>query len=131
MEKGVIKEVVASVAAEYNEIKLVYIFGSTAKNNRGALSDIDIALYLDGLDKAQMANLKLTLIAEFSRKLKTDQIDLVILNTSEKPELKYQILSEGELVYEQEPYRVVVEPRILNEYFDFQMILKRHGLTHA
>jgi len=131
MKNSSIKQAVASVAAGHEEIKLAYIFGSTARNDGGVLSDIDIALYLDGLDNTQMANLKLKLIPECSQKLKTDRIDLVILNTSEKPELKYQILSEGELVYEREPYKVIVEPRILNEYFDFQMILKRHGLTRT
>jgi len=131
MENNSIKQAIASVAAGHEEIKLAYLFGSTARNDGGILSDVDIALYLDGLNRPQMAELKLKLITKFGQKLKTDRVDLVILNTSEKPELKYQIISEGELVYEQEPYKVIVEPRILNEYFDFQMILKRYGLTCA
>jgi len=45
------------------------------------------------------------------------------------PEMKYAIITEGILLYEKEPYRVIVEPRILNEYFDFRIMLKRHGLT--
>lgn len=32
---------------------------------------------------------------------------------------------------EREPFRVLVEPRILTEYFDFRESLRRHGLTRT
>lgn len=131
MEKGIIKNNIIAVASRHDQIKLAYLFGSTAREDGGKLSDIDIAVYFDGADKRQMAELKLKLLAELSQALETDQIDLVVLNTTEQPELKYQIISEGELICEREPYKIMVEPLILNEYFDFQMILRRYGLTRA
>ena len=66
---------------------------------------------------------------KISRLLGTDKIDVVILDMAESPELKYSIIKEGKLIYEKEPYRVLLEPKILNEYFDFHSILSRYGLT--
>ena len=113
------------------EIKLVYLFGSHAKGTAGPLSDYDIAVYIDSYDTQKLISLKFALIREVTAILKTDAVDIVILNTCEQPELKYAIITEGILLYEKLPYKMLVEPKILNEYFDFRMILERHGLTHV
>lgn len=113
----------------YPEIKLVYLFGSKATNNGGPLSDYDFAIYLDEKDKKKMAKIKLELLNKISRVLKTDNIDVVILNTVESPELKYNIIKEGRLIFEKEPFKVLVEPKILTEYFDFRALLLRYNLT--
>jgi len=63
--------------------------------------------------------------------LLTDKVDVVILNLTDSPELKYNIITQGRLIYEKEPYRIIVEPRILNDYFDFRSLLLRHHLTKA
>ena len=47
------------------------------------------------------------------------------------PEVKHEIVAGGILLFEREPFRVLVEPRVLNEYFDFRDLLRRHGLTKA
>jgi hypothetical protein len=56
-------------------------------------------------------------------------VDVVVLDTSEKPDLKYNIIKDGQLIHEIEPFRVMLEPKILHEYFDFNMMLERNGLT--
>jgi len=116
---------------KHRSIKLAYLFGSHARGTAGPLSDYDIAVYADSHDEQKLGSLKLTLIGDISSLLNTDAIDIVMLNTCEQPELKYAIISEGTLLYEQKPFKMIVEPNILNEYFDFRMILERHGLTHA
>ncbi len=78
-----------------------------------------------------MSDIRFKLLAQLSRELKTDHIDLVILNLTESPELKYNIIKDGKVIYEEEPYKVVFEPKVLNEYFDFKALLSRHGLTRA
>lgn len=118
-----------SVFKNYPEIKLVYLFGSRATGKSGPLSDYDFAFYLDEKDKKKMSDLKLVLMAKLGHLLKTDKIDLVILNMAESPELKYNIIKEGKLIFEQEPFKVLVEPKILNEYFDFHSLLLRYNLT--
>jgi uncharacterized protein len=115
----------------YPEIKVVYLFGSRALDTDGPLSDYDFAIYFDGKDTRKMFDIKLELLDRLSRCLSTDKIDIVILNTTEGPELKYQIIKEGKVIYEEQPYRILIEPRILNEYFDFHYMLSKYGLTKA
>lgn len=124
-------EKLKSIFESHPEIKLVYFFGSRAVGKEGPLSDYDFAVYLDEKDKIKMADLKFALLDELERLLKTDKIDVVILNLAESPELKYNIIQHGKLIYEVEPFKVLVEPKILNEYFDFHSLLLRYGLTKA
>lgn len=115
----------------YPEIKLVYFFGSRAVDQGGPVSDYDFAFYADEPDSKKIFDLKLKLMDNLSRAFGTDKVDVVALNIVESPELKYHIISEGELIYEKEPFRVLVEPRILSVYFDFRDFLLRHNLTRA
>jgi len=126
----VVKAILAAVK-KYPAVKLAYLFGSRAAGNHGTTSDYDIAIYADGLDKKKRFDLKLKLIADLSRLLKTDAIDLVMLNDAQSPELKYNIIRNGILVCDREPFRVILEPRILNEYFDFRQSLLKYNLTSA
>ncbi|MDQ7787561.1 MAG: nucleotidyltransferase domain-containing protein [Thermodesulfovibrionales bacterium] len=119
------------VLTQYREIKLVYFFGSRAGRSCGPLSDYDFAVYFGNIKPARMFSIKLDLIAQISQILKSDRVDIVILNLTKSPELKYSILKEGLLIFEREPYKVVVEPKILNEYFDFHTMLSKYGLTKA
>jgi predicted nucleotidyltransferase len=120
-----------SVFELYPKIGLVYFFGSKAKRKGGPLSDYDFAVYLEEKDKSRIFDIKLDLQNKISRLLKTDKIDIVILNLTESPELKYNIIKEGNLIFQKEPYKLLVEPRILIEYFDFHDLLLRHNLTRA
>lgn len=78
-----------------------------------------------------MYEIKFELYDALSRILKTDKIDIVVLNQVQLPELKYLIIKEGRLIFEKKPYKVIVEPKILNEYFDFQTLLLRYNLTQT
>lgn len=116
---------------QHPEVKLVYLFGSRVEGTAGPLSDYDFAVYLDERDPLRMADIQLTLLGELQHRLGTNDVDVVILNLAGSPELKYDAIANGKLIYECEPFRVLVEPRILNEYFDFHDLMKRHGLTRA
>ena len=118
-----------SIFKLHPKIKLVYFFGSKAKRKAGPLSDYDFAFYVEEKDKKRIFELQLKLIKDLTRFLKTDKVDILMLNLIEGPELKYNIINEGKLIYEKEPYKVLIEPRILNEYFDFRMSLLRYNLT--
>ena len=114
-----------------SQIKLVYLFGSQVNGTAGPLSDYDFAFYIDEKDKKKLFDLKLDLIGKLTQILKSDKIDVVILNIVESPELKYNIIKDGKLIFERTPYRILVEPQILNNYFDFHSLLLRHNLTKA
>lgn len=115
----------------FPEIKLVYLFGSKATGKTGPLSDYDFAFYLGGKDKKRMFEIKFNLMDKISRLFKTDKIDIIILNITESPELKYNIIKEGKVIYEKEPFKILLEPKILNEYFDFRNLLLKYRLTKA
>ncbi len=115
----------------HHEIKLVYLFGSKALDTDGILSDYDFAIYFEKKNRRRMLDIKLELFDQISRVLKTDKIDIVIINLAESPELKYQIIKEGKVIFEEQPYRVLLEPKLLNEYFDFHYTLSKYGLTKA
>jgi predicted nucleotidyltransferase len=121
----------APLFKEYPEIKLAYFFGSKATGSNGPLSDYDFALHVETNDIKKAYTIKFNLIDKLTRRLKTDAVDVVILNLSRSPEFKYHVIRTGELIYEQEPFKILIEPRILNEYFDFHNQLKRYGLTKA
>ena len=115
----------------YPQIKLVYFFGSRINGKIGPLSDYDFAVFLDEKNPKKRFGLRLKLMAEISKKLKTDKIDVCVLNDIKSPEMKYNIIKEGKLIFEKEPFKVLVEPKILNEYFDFHSMLLKYNLTKA
>lgn len=119
----------ANIFKLYPQVKLVYFFGSRARGANGSLSDYDFGVYLEEKDKKKRFDIRLRLMARLSSELRLDAVDVVILNDAESPELKYNIIKEGKVIYEKEPYKVFLEPRILNEYFDFMYGLRKYSLT--
>lgn len=125
MKEKLLKEL-RGIFESFEEVKLVYLFGSRARGDVGEMSDYDFGIYLEGDQK-----LRLELESKISEVLDADRVDLLILNRCEKPELKYNVIKEGELLFEREPYKVQFEPQVLNEYFDFRIMLRQYGLTKA
>lgn len=113
----------------YPEIKLVYLFGSRASGKTGPLSDYDFAVYIDEADSVKRFNVRLEITDKIAKKLKTDAVDLVVMNDILGPELKFNIIKDGKLILEKEPFKVLIEPRIMTEYIDFHDSLLRHNLT--
>lgn len=105
-----------SLLQEY-DIKLIYIFGSYAKGNNNANSDLDIAVLLNN-DYDPMD--KLSLIGDLTSIFKRDDIDLVILNSANSV-LKHQVIKYGKLIFmENEDIKVNFEVRVLKEYMDME-----------
>jgi len=100
-----------------SRIIFAYIFGGLATGNQRPLSDIDIAVYLDScVDKAEA---KLDIIGRLSDTLKTDEIDLVILNDA-PISLVGRILKKKRLIADRQPFiRHRFESLALREFFDF------------
>jgi|GEM_PF-677835 len=117
------------VISKYDCICLAYLFGSSVSKNTGPLSDYDFAIYTDLKNSTENFNLISTLIPELSLVLNTDAVDVISLKADINPEIKFSVIFEGTLFYEKEPYKVIVEPAIMNEYFDFKSSLQRNGIT--
>ncbi|MDF1558326.1 MAG: nucleotidyltransferase domain-containing protein, partial [ANME-2 cluster archaeon] len=64
-----------------DSVYFAYLFGSVIRGDANELSDVDIAVMLDeSLSKKDMLYVELNLINELTRVLKSDKIDLVVLN---------------------------------------------------
>ncbi|HPB82499.1 MAG TPA: nucleotidyltransferase domain-containing protein [Spirochaetota bacterium] len=100
-------------------VAAVYIFGSAAKGNLSAKSDLDIAVLFSG-DQAENAD-RLDMMARLSAAAGRD-VDLVILNDA-TPNLFHEILSTGKLVLENNrKYRIHCEVKNRKYYEDYRHI---------
>lgn len=113
----------------FPQIKLVYLFGSRATKTAGPLSDYDFAFYADEKDSRKIFDLKFELINKISLALKTERIDVISLNDLKSPELKFHIIKDGKLIFKREPFKIIVESKIMTDYFDFHQLLLRYNLT--
>lgn len=116
---------------KHSSCGVVYLFGSQVSGKTHAQSDYDVAVYFDEKDVIKRHNTLFELSGEISRVFQSDDIDISSLNDLQNPLLKYNIIAKGKVIFEREPYRVIIEPRILNDYFDFLYLLKKYNLTKA
>ena len=108
-------------------VTLAYLFGSTSRREANRLSDIDIAvLFDDTLLQKEAFDLQLELIGELTGLLKTNNVDLVIINDSPLL-LTYNIIREGIILKSDEPVRVKFETKIMSRYLDERYHIQRHA----
>ena len=111
------------------KIGIVYLYGSYASGQQNLASDIDLAIFFTEHDVVKRHDLLFKISSKISGALNTDKIDACSLNDLEGIELRYQIITRGHILFEREPYRLIVEPNILNDYFDFKDLLRKYKLT--
>jgi len=103
------------------EIIAAYIFGSTVKGTMSSSSDIDIAVLLRSGDKKKGATLKFRLYADLCRKLKSNDVDLLLLNLSGNLVLNNEVIRQGEVIYSSDDEaREEFELKILHRHTDFR-----------
>ena len=120
------EEEVREFLNKQKHVKLAYLFGSVAEGKEGKLSDVDIAVFLDeSLSKKERFDLQLKLISGLTGILKTDRIDLIIMNDAPLL-LKYNIIKHGKILKDSIETRVKVESRILSDYLDMKYYIDRH-----
>lgn len=98
-------------------IKLIYIFGSYAKRENRADSDLDIAMYFD---REVDGFVKLDILDELVGIFNREDLDLVILNNVDEV-LKFQVIKYGKVVYMEDLVtKVTFESRVMSEYMDME-----------
>ncbi|WP_235284101.1 nucleotidyltransferase domain-containing protein [Methanosarcina sp. 1.H.A.2.2] len=108
-------------------VTLAYLFGSTVRGEANRLSDIDIAvLFDDTLLQKEAFDLQLEVISELTGLLKTNNVDLVVLNDSPLL-LTYNIIRDGIILKSYEPVRVKFETKIMSRYLDERYHIQRHA----
>jgi len=104
------------------DIAFAYLFGSQAGGQVTRMSDIDIAVYLYGCPDGDK---RLEIIGILTDALKSDRVDLVMLNTAPLP-LKYRVLKKNRLIVDKSPFmRHTFESRTIAMYLDFANFEKR------
>lgn len=114
--------------ASLDGVALAYLFGSHARGRAGALSDVDVAVLLQGRpENDRCFDVRLEVIGGLTELLRSDDVDVVILNQA-PPALRYAVLRDGVLLFCRDR-RTMIEFRVrtVNDYLDFKPILQRHG----
>jgi uncharacterized protein len=110
----------ASYLHSVQQVEFAYLFGGLVKHGVRPLSDVDIAVHLD--PNTNMTEAKLDILGCLMDILRTDEIDLVILNQAPLP-LKMSILRNKEILVDKKPFvRHAYESLIMREYFDFSYL---------
>ncbi len=98
------------------EVIFAYIFGGAVKGRRSLLSDLDIAVYVKNPKKFDY----LQFYAEITEFLKTDEVDLVVLNNAPLT-LSGRILQSKKILIDNAPFiRHKFESLIIRKFLDFQ-----------
>lgn len=109
-----------------DQVELAYLFGSVAQGGEGKLSDVDLAVFLDeSLDEKERFNFKLSLISVLEDILRTDRLDLVIMNDA-PVSLNFEIIKANyPLFIRDEDLKVDLEHYIMSRYLDRQYYDRR------
>lgn len=110
-------------------VAAVYLFGSVARGESRAGSDLDVAVLLEPAPaRGTYESLRLDLRAEIESEL-GQEIDFVVLNHA-PPDLVHRVLRDSVLVIEPDPSsRVRFEVRARNEYWDLKPYLDEYRHT--
>lgn len=104
-----------------DKVIFAYLFGSTARETSYPAKDIDIAVYLKKGSPELYFDCRLSLFADLCRTLKTNKVDLIILNTTTNLMLMEEIVRKGIILYEINPAeREEFELKILHHAIDFK-----------
>jgi predicted nucleotidyltransferase len=106
-------------ALDRPEVVSALLFGSQATGRASALSDVDVAVWLDAsLDRSAYRDLTLQLMGEASEALRTDEVQVVILNDA-PPLLAHRAIRDGIRLIDRDPVqRIRLETRAVLDYLD-------------
>ena len=124
MEKSIAKRLVQveNYLRARKGIAFAYLFGSLAENRATHLSDVDIAVYFI---EGRFVDKRFEILGDLIDILKTDRLDLVILNTAPLS-LNMKIIQTRKLLADNFPYiRHTFESAIMRTYFDFSKMENR------
>lgn len=122
-------EILRGCLSGRREIHFAYLFGSLAKGTQNRLSDVDVAVFLDPEflvrpHPEHSYGYKAHLITELMSQLKTNEIDIVILNHA-SPFLRFQVLRDGIVICEtNREERIRFQAQALSRYFDLKPFLE-------
>ncbi len=114
---------------KFRPVLFAYLFGSRSKGRPRRDSDWDLAVFPSaGLSPETRWNLKLELIDSLGTALKSDAVDLVMLDEASSL-LCHRVLRDGELVFCRDPVaKVQFFVTTMQRYFDEQPMRNSMGV---
>ncbi len=108
-------------------VEFAYLYGSHATGLSHVFSDLDVAIFVEGLDVKACLDLELSLALRIDESLgHVVQSDVRVLNHLPL-DVKGSILTDGQLLYSRaEEKRVEFETQTRRAYFDFLPVIRRH-----
>ncbi len=102
-----------------------YLFGSMARGDGNAESDVDVAILFDHQPQPSLESMPLDLEARLERLLGRP-VQIVVLNRA-SPDLVHRVLRDGQILVDRDrPRRLRFEVQARNEYFDIAPVLRRY-----
>ncbi len=129
------KEDIVKFLSDFDEIEIIYLFGSRAFSIDSAIKadtskDWDIGIVTKNtLPESKATWLKLELQPKLCTVLGTDDVDLVVVNHAKSIELARAIIFDGQCLLDRHKDRDSFERRILHEYEDHKAALLRNGFS--
>ncbi|MDI7258307.1 MAG: nucleotidyltransferase domain-containing protein [Thermodesulfobacteriota bacterium] len=124
--KSILLNVLKKVLEKDEDILFAYLYGSRVNSPTHLESDIDIAIYLRPSEMKGFIEKDKKLTSMLITELRTDKIDLRILNVAPFL-LKYKIIKEGvPIVIRDEVERVDFETRVMNKFFELKPYLDEY-----
>ncbi|HDO35944.1 MAG TPA: nucleotidyltransferase domain-containing protein [Nitrospirae bacterium] len=129
---GDIKEGLTNVEeylGQHPQIIFAYLFGGLTRESPSPLSDVDIAIYVKNPESLNYLNI----YTEVTNLLKTDELDLVLLNKAPLS-LAGRVLLSRKVLVDKEPFlRHRYESLTLRKFFDFrvkekEILRRRYGI---
>ncbi|MFH1039292.1 MAG: nucleotidyltransferase domain-containing protein [PVC group bacterium] len=114
MQNAKLKDLTPILEKE-KRVKFAYLFGSRVRGQDGPLSDTDIAVYLDR--RIKPGDYRLKLMEKLAKFLKSDHLDLVVLNQA-PPLLRHEIIKYGRLLKDDAARRIPFEVEVIRECLD-------------
>ncbi|MCC3144979.1 nucleotidyltransferase domain-containing protein [Halanaerobium sp. Z-7514] len=111
----------------FEEIEVIILFGSRAREDYNSKSDLDLAFLLKSefFSKINMIEFRINLSNYFAE-LTGIETDIILLNSA-KPLLKFQVLKYGKKIYMSDDFDYASYfSKSLKEYFDFNYFKKLH-----
>ena len=112
--------------AEEKYVIAFYAFGSLADGNLKPLSDLDFGILLsESLDRKERFSRHLDLIGIFNSELKTDEVDLVVLNDAPL-RFVHNIIGTGKLLFCRDRNQLAdFTEKTIKQYLDFKPLRDR------
>jgi uncharacterized protein len=123
--KQKLNQIAPSVFVE-TPVLFAYLYGSYAKGVAHPFSDLDVGIFVEGLDTGACLGLELSLALRIDEGLDhMVQSEVRVINHLPLI-VKGRILTEGELIYSKsEDKRIAFETQIRKIYFDFLPVIRQ------